>query len=267
MNRQEVQTILEVYRPGDEHSGPPAIAEALRYLQTDPDLARWFAGERRFDQTMSAAAQHMPVPLGLKANLLAARPAAAPVVPGAKIIRPPFWRVPIGQDWRSGLAAAAVFMLLLGIGYSALRPSTVPFVEFRRELIAQDWAGDPHLDFESSDPQRVQEWLAQHHPAHRFAMPAGLRDLRIHGCRIIERNGEKLPLLCLADGPKHMHLFVIPRGSLSDPPPLNAPDFEKCGVWKTVSWSDGDAAFVLTGVNYVNFVNKFRKAGRWTMSG
>ena len=50
-------------------------------------------------------------------------------------------------------------------------------------------------------------------------------------------------------------------------PPLGTPDFQKCGGWKTTSWQHGRQTYVLTGMKYQTFVSKFRKSGRWTMSG
>ena len=74
-------------------------------------------------------------------------------------------------------------------------------------------------------------------------------------------------MLCLADGPRHMHLFVLEGSQLAQLPFDGKPDFEKCGVWKTASWQQGDKTYVLTGMKYQAFVSKFRKGGRWTMSG
>ena len=64
-----------------------------------------------------------------------------------------------------------------------------------------------------------------------------------------------------------MHLFVLDGLQLARLPAGDKPDFEKCGAWRTASWQQGDMTYVLTGMKYHTFVSKFRKAGRWTMSG
>jgi hypothetical protein len=74
-------------------------------------------------------------------------------------------------------------------------------------------------------------------------------------------------LICLIDGPKHLHLFVVAGVEFPELAAEGLPDFEKCHGWKTASWRQNGKTFVLTGMSYQAFVNKFRKAGRWTMSG
>jgi hypothetical protein len=56
------------------------------------------------------------------------------------------------------------------------------------------------------------------------------------------------------------------RVDFVDVPPQGTPDFEKCGSWKTVSWSQGSKTYVLSGMNYLTFVKKFRKSGHWIMA-
>jgi hypothetical protein len=259
VNSQEARKILEVYRPGRDDAAEPCVTEALKCVERDPALARWFAAQRGFDDTMSAVVKDIAVPADLKESILAAR----------KVVKVPFWRQPLSEiapHWRVRAAAAAALILIAGGGILLTR-QPARFVDFRQELIARDWAGDPHLDFESSDITRIKAWLGAHDASANFTLPPGLSGVRIHGCRLIERDGEKVSLICFAEGPKHLHLFILNRADFHDLPPEGAPDFEKCGVWKTASWRQGDRTYVLTGMNYQTFVSKFRKAGRWTMSG
>jgi hypothetical protein len=207
---------------------------------------------------MSAVVKGIAVPADLKDSLLAAR----------KVVKVPFWARPlqISKGWPMRAAAAAI-LLLVAISGFLLRHHRARFADFRQELISRDWAGDPHLDFESSDIRQIKQWLGERHASADFTLPPGLNGLHIQGCRLVERDGEKVSLLCLAEGPKHLHLFVVDHADFADLPPQGAPDFEKCGVWKTASWWQGNKTYVLTGMNYRTFVSKFRKAGRWTMSG
>jgi len=98
-------------------------------------------------------------------------------------------------------------------------------------------------------------------------IPSGLQDLNFRGGRTMEWNGQRVVLLCFSDGPRHMHLFITDDRAFVDAPPQTAPDYEKCSGWKTVSWRQGDNAYVLTGMNYFTFLKKFRHAGHWTMDG
>ena len=216
MNSQEAREILESLPPGASAASDARVAEALRQAERDPALGRWLAGLRAFDQSMRVAVAGIPVPADLKASLLAS----------PQIVRIPLWR-----DWRARAAAAAV-VLLAGLGALVLQRAPLRFAEFRNELIAHDWAGDPHLDFESRDLPQVQRWLSSHGASGDFALPAVLSEWHLHGCRIVERDHEKVSLLCLGNGVKHLHLFVLNRADFPDLPPTDAPDFEKCGGWK-----------------------------------
>ena len=155
------------------------------------------------------------------------------------------------------LALALAASGLVGRG----RPG--PFPEFRSALIEKAWDGESHLDFESSDVIRVKQWLARQFAPADFTLPQGLRDTRLVGCRIVEADGCRVPMICLVDGARHLHLFVVEGMQFAELPLQGAPDFQKCGAWKTASWQHGDKTYVLTGMNYQTFVSKFRKSGRW----
>jgi hypothetical protein len=192
-------------------------------------------------------------PEDLKNAILAAR----------KIVKPAFWR---DSRWRAAAAAAAVILLAMAGGMvGTARPERFP--EFRAGLIEQAWDGQAHLDFESSDVQRIRLWLARHNVSADFKLPEALRGTRVVGCRVVEADGRRVPMLCLADGPKHMHLFVVEGAQFAGLPPQGTPDFEKCGGWRTTSWQHAGRTYILTGMKYQTFVSKFRKSGRWTMSG
>ena len=84
---------------------------------------------------------------------------------------------------------------------------------------------------------------------------------------MLYRDGKAIPLLCFGHGAKHFHLFVIDHTNFPDLPATDAPDFEKCGPWTTASWRFSGSTYVLTGMKNNTFVQKFRRDGRWDMSG
>lgn len=252
MKSEEAKRLLEVFRPGGADMDDPRFVEALVQTERDPVLRRWFDEQRRFDNQFVEGLKTVSVPLDLQDAILSSR----------KVVRPGLW-----QDWRlrAAVAASVVFLAVVGGVLATNKPSQ--FGDFRAELIEQAWDGHAHLDLESSDVRQIQSWLASKHVPAEFTLPEGLSDTRLLGCRIVEANGLRVPMLCLADGPKHMHLFVLERSQLAQLPFDGRPDFEKCGAWKTASWQQGDKTYVLTGMKYQAFVSKFRKGGRWTMSG
>lgn len=252
MTRQEASQILETARPAGPTHDDPQVAEALRLAARDPELTRQIERQRSFDAAVTAGVQTFAIPPLLKEAILAER----------KIVRPHFW-----QDWRTATAAAAAIVLFLAGAIFYIQQGRAGFAEFRQELVAENWSGDPHLDYESTDLGSIRTWLARHNASSDFTLPSGLESLRPHGARVFEHDNNHISLICLADGAQHLHLFVLNRPGFANLPPEGAPDFEKCGGWKTASWRQGDKTYVLTGMNYQTFVSKFRKGGRWATSG
>jgi hypothetical protein len=252
MTREEAKAVLEVFRANGADADDERFSKALKRLEQDPALAKWFEEQKHFDAAVAQGVKSVSVPKDLKASILTSR----------SIVTPPSW-----QDWRVRVAVAAsiAFVAVAAVARLAGRPK--PFADFRQQLVEQAWAIPKHLDFESSDWKEVKGWLARHHVETNFALPPALTDLRLHGCNMVEVDGHQVPLICLVDGPRHLHLFVVSGVRFPELPPEGLPDFEKCNGWKTASWRQHGKTFVLTGLSYQAFVNKFRKAGRWTMSG
>jgi anti-sigma factor RsiW len=253
MKNKEAKALLEVCRPGGADASDPQFQHALQQAARDPGLARWFDEQRNFDADFARSLGSVALPADLKDSILAAR----------KVVKPWTW-----SDWRARVAAAAALVAALAsVGGLLATNRSEPFPTFRATLIEQAWDGKSHLDFESSDILHIKQWFARQDAPSDFQLPEALRDARLIGGRVIEADGKYVPMICLADGPKHIHLFVIEGTRFTDPPPRETPDFQKCGAWKTASWQHGDKTYVLSGMKFQTFVSKFRKGGRWTMSG
>ena len=252
MNSEEAKQLLEVHRPGSADADDPRFAEALDRAQGDPELSRWLKAQNKFDALMAEGLRTIDAPADLKASILASR----------RVIRIPLWR-----ETRVRVAMAACAVGLAVLGTSLFGQKAPRFPEFREDLVARAWDGDAHLEFESSDVTRIKQWLAKEQATADLSLPTGLQNARVHGCRMVEVDGRRVPMLCLSEGLRHMHLFVVNGAMFADLPPAAAPDFQKCGAWKTASWQQGDRTFVLTGLKYQAFVSKFRKMGRWDFSG
>jgi len=253
MKTDEVKRLLQVYRPGGQDAADPEFAEALEAARKNPDLARWFAEEQAFDAVLSRSLKEPPVPADLKESILADR----------KVVRlSPWWNA------RPRIAAvAAALAMLLGLAGFWVKHQSTSFAGFRNEIIQLAWNSDQHLEFRSSDLRAVRDWLDRNQAAGDFELPNGLRNLPAVGARILDWQGHKVGLVCFLDGPMHMHLFVMDRTRFADTPLRDSPQFEDCGVWKTVSWSQSGKTYVLTGMTYQTIVKKFRKSGQWMWTG
>ena len=256
MNRIEAKRLLAVLRSNGADDADPQFAEALHCAQQDPELARQLEEQRRFDRVFARSLKSLAAPRDLKAGILSGRPVLRPA------FRRPFW-----QDWRVGVGVAASLLLLAAVaGFMSAR-TPVRFADLRKGLVEESWGGEAHLDFKSADLGQIQRWLAGQGVATDLSLPAGLREMRLHGCQMVQANGHRVPMLCLADGSKHLHLFIVSGEQFAGLPSDGKPDFEKYGSWKTAAWREGSMTYILSGLKTQAFVSKFRKFGRWTMSG
>ncbi|MDP9292359.1 MAG: hypothetical protein M3O82_08355, partial [Verrucomicrobiota bacterium] len=62
MDREAAKVLLECYRPGGADANDPTFAEALREVQSDPELAQWFANQQAFDSVIVGKLAHLPAP-------------------------------------------------------------------------------------------------------------------------------------------------------------------------------------------------------------
>ena len=259
MSSDEAREILELYCPGGADTDDPRMREALEQTRRDPELARWFALQMRFDSAMAKGVKAIEVPADLRASLLADR---------SVVVRLPvsWWR-PAWNSWRVRAAAAAAIVLLISVGATIAQRGPTRFADFRREIIEENWNSPNHLQFRSSNLVRVKQWLARQGGPTGFSLPAGFENPQLHGCGLVHVGGHPVAVLCLAEGSKHLHLYVADDVQFADLPKKGVPEFEKCGVWKTASWQKGDQTYVLAGMKYPTFISTFRKSGRWTISG
>jgi len=236
MNNQEAKLILQAYRSNGQDASDPFFADVLEQARRDPELQKWFAEEillnTRLQVRLEAA---IPVPSGLKANLLALR----------KTIRPvPWWFRPMN------LAAAAVILLSLGIVLLLLPQKGAQIESFRETMARNSLQTEGHVVFESHDLAKIQQWLQDRGMESRFDLPTMLQSGTPQGCRVVDWDGHKATMVCfhLQDG-QHMDLFVMDRTGLPDFPDNSAPQFASADGLMTTMWAKGGKLYLLTGQN------------------
>src|SRR5258708_6964113 len=69
MNRQETKFLLSAYRPNGADALDQNLAEALRFAQHDPELAPWFAAQRKFDEAVAGRLQEVHPPAEMRDQL------------------------------------------------------------------------------------------------------------------------------------------------------------------------------------------------------
>ncbi|HTV41435.1 MAG TPA: hypothetical protein VMF08_12710 [Candidatus Sulfotelmatobacter sp.] len=237
MNNQEAKLILQAYRPSGPDASDPFFAEALEQARRDPELAKWFAEETSLNgriQTRLQAA--VPVPAGLKSELLALR----------KTVRPTSWWLQPMQLAAVGLALAALGALLMLIPQ---RPARL--ASFRDTMARSSLQTQEHVEFASHDIASIQQWLRGKNMQTNFDLPATLHagTGTAQGCRVVDWNGHQATMVCFIVNGQHMDLFVMDRAGLPDFPENSSPQFASADGLMTAMWSEGGKVYLLTGQN------------------
>lgn len=263
MNRNEAKSILEVYRPGDEAAGNPRLAEALALARTDAELAAWLARDQKWDALVRQGLRALPVPAGLRANVLAEQKVVAlpTATPGAAWFT---WRSPV--LW----AMAAGLMLLAGV--AAIRLNRAPannLNAFAQAMISAAADSTNHVDVHNQDLKEVKGWLGDHHNLADITLPPALGEQQwLAGCRALAWKGHPVAMLCfLPPHALHVDLFVTAAANLSDPPLTGQPVFQKLKDDAMVAWVNDENLYVLAGAVPEGFLRQCLSSAMLSRAG
>jgi hypothetical protein len=233
MDNKQAKFILESYRAGGQDADDPQFAESLDRAALDPELAAWLAEERKCDAAIGRKLKELPVPAQLRDELLACRP-LPPARPGRQ------------RYAALGLAAALAFLATATALWFKPTHQAARFADFQKEILTTV-SSVMVFDFVHEDLGEIQKWLATQAAVTNYEIPAGLQRLPGRGCRTLTWNGQPVALICFREGNQTVHLFVVPRAALPDPPGEQA-QFARQGKWGTASWSKGDKVYVMAGL-------------------
>lgn len=235
MNNQEAKLILQAYRPNGQDASDPFFAEALEQVQRDPELKKWFEEETVLNSRIQTRLQGaIPVPPGLKSELLALQKTAPPI---------PWWFQPMKLA-AVGLALAALGAILLLIPQ---RPG--PLASFRDAMARSSLQTQGHVEFESHNIASIQQWLQSKNMQTNFDLPATLQTGTPQGCRVVNWNGHQATMICFMVNGQHMDLFVMDRAGLPDFSGNGAPQFADADGLMTAMWTGDGKVYLLTGQN------------------
>jgi hypothetical protein len=246
MNSQIAKGILVLYRPGTADAEDPAFAEALQACEHDPELKRWFDEHCSTYEMLRARFREVPIPEGLKQQILAER----------KAHTTPFPRRPVL------LAAAAVVVVLLGL-VALLWPQREPAeVAFTDRLIRTALSG--YGMFTTNDPVQVHAFLERNRAPSDYALPAPLQQTALTGCTVTIWETSRVSLICFNSGrprpPRQetdLWLFVADRDTVPDAPATNQPVIAKRNRVTTARWSEGKRTYLLLADGDEEFIRKF----------
>jgi hypothetical protein len=224
MTKDEAKRILTAYRPGDQDRHDSYFAEALREIEKDAEVARWFAEEREFDRVVAGHLASVPAPFALKTRIL------ANMAPHrSAMLR---WLAPL-------TAAATAALVLLAVGISLLRSSgqhTGLVTEYEQEMMSF-LKLQPPLEMESLEIGPIKEWIAKR-KAPLADIPPGIAAVETMGCRILSFRGYPVTLICFCHGNTVAHLLIVDRAALpalelGKPPVLSTQE-----DWTVATWAD-----------------------------
>jgi len=251
VNLNEAKTILLLYRPGTADAEDPQIAEALALAKQTPELARWLAEQTARQTQLRGQFRHLPVPPGLKEQILAEVVAPDRIIPWSP---------------RRWLAAAAALVLLGGLAalWSTRHPSddTLDIFQNRMAGIALRAYG---MDLTTNQPEPIRAYLAQNHAPADYALPAGLPKTGVIGCAIEGWQNSKVSMICFRTGrplapgqASDLWLFVVDRSTVKDAPVSGAPPrIGAVNRLTTATWAQGGRVYLLGVVGDPALLQKF----------
>ena len=245
LTTEQAKHILLLYRPNSPDTPDPEMREALELARQDPELAKWFGQHQAFQASVRAKLRQVEPPAQLKQALLASH----------KIIRPQFfWPRPA---W---LAAAAIFVVLVGLARLFLSPSVPDRFGDYRETMVSAAVRVYGMDLETSDASRLRRFIAAKGAPADYQLTPGLERLQLQGGGLLRWRGNPVSMICFDRGGNRMvFLFVLKRSALKDPPPQSAAgaELQRVEGLITASWTRGTDSYLLAGPEEPGFAEKY----------
>lgn len=246
MDREQAREILFRYRPGTDATIDPQVVEALRLLDTDPELAQWFSQQQQADEAIRASLRAIPVPADLKQSILAEQ----------KIVR-----VDFGWRRRVLVAAAAIVVIAAVAEWVMLRPGiNNAFSAYRTYAVA--YVSDSYVvNLKASNFDELRQVLAQRKWPTNFIVPDSLRTATVVGGGAFEWNGHKVALACMKEEAHGAWLFVVDNATFRDPPTTKTPRIEMVDATPTAAWTQNGKTYLFTVQGDEAFLKKYLPSG------
>ena len=235
MTNKDASFLLGAFRPNGTDSTDPEFARALAQASRDPILKGWFEDQRHFDSAFAAHVQSVPVPADLRSRILTGGRLSRPVRAGSRFSARRVW------------AIAAMVTLFAGLAFwfSVRRPPE-QWDDRALAVLSQLVSGRETFDARSPSVTELQKWLRANGSPSAATLPSSLQRLASLGCKTVWWNGHPISIICFhGPGGELVHLAMVDRSALDNPPPDRHPVYGARDGWRTASWSQGDTAMML----------------------
>jgi hypothetical protein len=233
MNSLEARFILEACRAVDLDASDPKIAGALQAMESDPELAQWFAATQACDRAVIARLKGVPVPADLAERIRAGKSVAA-IETSRRPRRP----------W---LALAALVAILAALAALVIpRSGPADLATFRNDMADfMDRRWDRTFDLADPEFAKIKTWLESRTDSIQIDVPLALAASRTIGCKTLRWHGNAATLICFM--PKSagtvVHILIVDRRALTDAPG-EEPQLAKLANWNSAIWSRGDKVYL-----------------------
>jgi hypothetical protein len=240
MNMQEAKDILILFRPGTADSKDPQFAQALELTRQDAELSHWFNEHCAFQEAMRSKFRQIPVPAGLKEQILSERKVHVKSVARHKAL---------------GLAlATAAFTLLCVLASLWLSPAKTPsFSLFQSRMARMVLRQYPRMELQTTDLAQIHQHLNDKGLGD-YVLPDRLARSQGTGCAVLQWHGQPVSMICFNSGTTStpndpdLFLFIIERTAVSKAPPTTTPQFTTITRdMSAASWTAGNKTYVLAG--------------------
>jgi len=240
VNSEQAKEVLLLYRPGTDDREDPEIAEALDVTKRDPELAAWFTQHCAFQEAAAGAFQRIPVPEGLREQILSERKA--------------HFNLGFKKPIAVFALAMAVILLSFTIAHFYSKPAeNNQFANFRTRMAGKILREYPtKMDLETNNMAAIQTFLASKGAQGNYSLPPQLlAHVTGTGCAILPWHGKQVAMVCMNSGKNgapmtpDLFLFIIDRSAVENPPESSPQKIVVNGGLASASWSSGDSTYVL----------------------
>jgi hypothetical protein len=257
VNSHEAKQILLLYRPAVDRDDPD-FAQAIALAKADPELDTWFQQHCAFQNVASSAFKTIPVPEGLKEQILSERKAHLTLT-----------------SRRRALVAACAVVVIAVCGLLTFRSVFQPqprrdytFANFHSNMIGKI-VRYPDMDIVTNNLQAIRLELAKRGQSNLVFTPsldkiAQMDKIAGTGGKALEWNEKPVVMVCLNSGkngkPKtpDLFLFVVDKSAVKGPRPGSTPVVtqDRKGI-VSGSWTSGDKTYILAGLGDEEFIKQY----------
>ena len=258
MNSLEAKQILLLYRPAVDRDDPD-FAEALAVTKADPELNNWFQQHCAFQKAASSAFNDIPVPEGLKEQILSERKAHLTLTSRRRAL--------------VGACAVAVIVFCGLFTFRSMFPPEPPpdfsFANFHTNMIGLIIRYPPRMDIETNNVQAIRSELATKQGQRDLVFTpevdkiAQLPNIAGTGGKALDWQDKPVAMVCLNSGkngaPKKpdLFLFVVDNGNIKGRPGATPTVTQITRGIVSSSWTSGGKTYILAGLGDENFLKQY----------